>query len=286
MQRRIKIIVTGANGQLGHSLRELAGEHPDLEFYFFTKVELSIADEAAVNQVFAAIRPDWCINAAAYTLVDKAESDAENAFLINGTAVGYLANACHSVGAKLVHISTDYVFAGNNNRPYQPYDPIEPLNTYGASKAEGERLALKGQPDSYIIRTSWLYGKQGNNFVKTMKRLMSEREQIGVVSDQQGCPTNVDDLSDAIIRLINHVPSVAPGIYHFSDSGVTTWHGFATAIKEITGSNCIINPVDTAAYPTPAKRPAYSVMDTSKLSEALQMKIPFWRDSLERYLKA
>lgn len=286
MNKRLRILVTGAHGQLGHSLRMMAGAYPQLEFHFFSRAELSIADEENVNKVFLALKPDWCINTAAYTLVDKAETDQESAFMINGVAVGYLAKASRSVGAKFIHISTDYVFAGNHSAPYLPDDPIDPLNIYGASKAEGEKRALQFQPDSYIIRTSWLYGKEGNNFVKTMQRLMNERDQIGVVCDQQGSPTNADDLAMAIIHLILKGQNVQPGIYHFSNSGVTTWHGFASAIKEIMGSQCIINAVPTSAYPTPAKRPAYSVMDTTKIKLALDMDIPEWRDSLERYLKA
>lgn len=285
MSNRKKIIVTGASGQLGSGIMDLAGDYPGLEFIFLTREQLPIDDEAAVRDLFEREKPAGCINAAAYTAVDKAETDREAAFRINAYAVGNLAAACSSCNAFLVHVSTDYVFPGKNTRPYREDDLINPVNTYGASKAEGEMLALKNNPDTYIIRTSWLYGRKGHNFVRTMQRLMGERDKLGVVNDQEGSPTNADDLAGIILKIITSPQKVAPGIYHFSNSGTTTWFGFASAIKELTGSSCDVFPVDTAAFPTPARRPAYSVMDTSKISTALGIRIPGWRESLEGFLR-
>lgn len=282
---RIKVLVTGAGGQLGNAFRLLAGKYPDIEFLLMKKEELSIKDAEALHSFFNKHKIDWCINAAAYTQVDKAESDAENAKMINGIAVGYLASACRSIKAKLIHISTDYVFSGVHDKPWKETDPIDPLNTYGYTKAIGEKEALESNSDTYVIRTSWLYGEQGNNFVKTMIRLMGEREQLGVVDDQYGSPTYTGDLAEAIIRLILSEITIAPGVYHYSNDGFTTWYGFASAIREMIRSGCQVKPVDTASYPTPAKRPAYSVMDTSKIRTALSIEIPDWRASLRKYLK-
>lgn len=284
MAARIKVLVTGAGGQLGHCFRELAGKYPEIEFLLMKKEELSIADEPQLQEFFRLHKPDWCVNTAAYTMVDKAESDVENASMINGTAVGYLASACFSTGTRLVHVSTDYVFSGVQDKPWKESDPIDPVNAYGSSKALGEKLAIEKNFGTYVIRTSWLYGKHGNNFVKTMIRLMGEREQLGVVNDQYGSPTYAGDLAETIIRLILLEKTVTPGIYHFSNSGNTTWYGFASAIREMIHSKCEVKPVDTASYPTPARRPAYSVMDNSKISQALSIEIPHWRDSLSKFI--
>jgi dTDP-4-dehydrorhamnose reductase len=281
---RIKVLVTGAGGQLGNAFRLLAGKYPDLEFILLRKEELSIADQDALKVFFNKHKPDWCVNTAAYTQVDKAESDAENARMINGLAVGFLASACNEVNAKLIHISTDYVFSGTHDKPWKETDLISPINMYGHTKALGEKEAMEKNPDTYVIRTSWLYGEQGNNFVKTMIRLMGEREQLGVVNDQFGSPTYTGDLAEAVVRLILSGSAVGAGVYHFSNAGVTTWYGFASQINELIHSKCKVNPVDTASYPTPAKRPAYSVLDTSKIRGALYLEIPDWKDSLKKYL--
>lgn len=281
----LKVMVTGASGQLGSAIRDLSADYPNASFDFLSKDRLSITDEWALNEYLKKNKPDWCINTAAYTLVDKAEAEKEQAFSVNGIAVGTLAGLCKKNGTKFIHISTDYVFDGKGSCPYKEDDPIHPINTYGASKAEGERLVREQYPEgSWIIRTSWVYGHQGNNFVKTMRRLMGERDQLGVVSDQQGCPTNAADLALAIMKIVFSQRPVPAGIYHFSNTGVTTWYEFACTIKEMTGASCLINPVPTTSYPTPAVRPAYSVMDTSKISKALGMEIPLWKDSLRRYL--
>jgi len=278
-------LVTGASGQLGHAIKEIAGSFPSLEFHLLSREQLSLTDNDALNNFFLKHSPDWCINAAAYTLVDKSEIEKEQAMLINGAALGNLASLCKVYNTSLIHISTDYVFDGNGTSPYKENAPINPVNTYGASKAEGERQAISQGGNVYIIRTSWVYGKEGNNFVKTMIRLMKERTELGVVNDQFGCPTNASDLAEVIMKVILSHPIIPSGIYHYSNSGVTTWYDFALAIKELTGSTCEVRPVDTASYPTPAKRPAYSVMDTSKISKALSIDIINWRESLKAFLK-
>lgn len=285
MSHRVKVLVTGAGGQLGTALRDLAGAHPSIEFHFCTREELSITDEASLRIFFDRLKPDWCVNTAAYTLVDRAETEKEQSRLVNATAVGLLATVCKEHAASLIHISTDYVFNGQGTRPYRAEDPVDPVNTYGATKAEGEKLAMETEGKVYIIRTSWVYGRQGNNFVKTMKRLMSERESVGVVNDQTGCPTNAADLAEAIVKIILANPAVTPGIYQYSNAGVTTWYEFATAIRDFIRSSCTVKPIGTADFPTPAKRPGYSVMDTSKLSDALHMQPPHWKDSLEMFLR-
>jgi len=285
LSQRIKILVTGASGQLGHAIKKMAGNFPSLEFHLLPREQLSLTDNDALNNFFLKHSPDWCINTAAYTLVDKSEIEKEQAMLVNGAAVGNLASLCKVYNTSLIHISTDYVFDGNGTSPYTANAPINPINTYGVSKAEGERQAISQGGNVYIIRTSWVYGKEGNNFVKTMIRLMKDRAELGIVNDQFGCPTNASDLAEVIMKIILSHPIIPSGIYHYSNSGVTTWYHFALAIKELTGSTCEVRPVDTASYPTPAKRPAYSVMDTSKISKALSIDIINWRESLKAFLK-
>lgn len=279
-----RIIVTGANGQLGSEIKFLAEAYPDFEFYFFAKSDLTIDDEEAVQQKFEEIQPAFCINCAAYTAVDKAESEQEQAFRINGWSTGVLAGAAEKVGAKFIHVSTDYVFNGKGTRPYLEHDEVEPVNAYGASKLSGEQLAFEKNPDSIIIRTSWVYSVYGANFVKTMMRLMRDRESLGVVSDQQGSPTYAADLAMVIMNIIASGTWHA-GIYHYSNEGVISWYDFASAIRELTDSKCVVNPISTAQFPTPAKRPAYSVFDTSKLKNTFGLEIPNWKDSLSVCIK-
>jgi dTDP-4-dehydrorhamnose reductase len=273
------IIVTGANGQLGSELRFLSEAYPDYAFHFFGRTELAIDDEQEVNARFAALKPAFCINCAAYTAVDKAESEMEQAFKINGWSTGILAKASALCGARFIHVSTDYVFNGQGTRPYLEDDAVEPVNAYGASKLNGEQLALENNPEAVIIRTSWVYSEYGANFVKTMIRLMKDRETLGVVSDQQGSPTYAADLALVIMNIIG-ADVWKPGIYHYSNEGVITWFDFASAIREMIKSNCIVNPIKSEQFPTPAKRPAYSVFDTSKLKQTFSLEIPHWKDSL------
>ncbi len=286
MSNKLTILVTGANGQLGKELQLLAPEFPDHQFLFTTRADLDIEEPAAMEKYFAAHSIDYCINCAAYTAVDKAESDKEQAYFINAYAVACIADTCHQNGTQLIHISTDYVFDGKANRPYKETDRTRPVSVYGKSKMHGEELALRNEPTAIIIRTSWLYSSFKNNFVKTMLRLMKEKESINVVNDQVGSPTYAADLAAAILHIIvsgkgkeNH------GIYHYTNAGVTTWYEFAVAIKELTGSSCVVNPITTAEYPTAATRPAYSVMDTTKIKETFGLVIPAWEESLKRCLE-
>lgn len=278
------IIVTGANGQLGKELRDLADAYPQFDFIFLSREELSIHDREKVKGYFEKVRPAFCINCAAYTGVDKAETDKELAMLVNGDAVGILALVCKSFDTKFVHVSTDYVFDGTSTTPYREDDKTIAVNYYGTTKLKGEELAVENNKSSIIIRTSWVYSVYGNNFVKTMLRLMKERETLNVVNDQLGSPTYAADLAQAIMHIIVKTQAEAaawiPGIYHYSNEGVTSWFDFAVAIKEFSGSKCIIHPIPTAAYPTPAKRPAYSAFDKTKIKQVYQLTIGDWKSRL------
>ena len=279
------ILVTGANGQLGSEMQVLTIAYPNYNFLFVTKDKLAIDDEEAVKQYFLDHKIDYCVNCAAYTAVDKAETEVEKALLINGTAVGNLAAICKLNNTQFIHISTDYVFDGTATSPYKEDNVVSPVNSYGATKLKGEDLALHYNPASIIIRTSWVYSSFGNNFVKTMLRLMKEREQISVVSDQVGCPTYAADLAGAIMQIITTKNTKEQaGIYNYSNAGVINWHQFAVAIKELTDSKCLVNPIPSSQYPTPAKRPAYSVLDTSKIQKNFNIQIPEWKDSLQKCL--
>jgi len=291
-----KILVTGAYGQLGTSLKNLSAAYTAFDFIFVDRDVLPIQQAELVAQYFATVRPAYCINAAAYTAVDKAETDKEEAFLVNGDGAGILASACHQYGAKFIHVSTDYVFDGASPDPYKETDRTNPTNTYGLSKLRGEALCLLNNADAIIIRTAWVYAEHGNNFVKTMLRLMKERPEINVVSDQVGAPTYAGDLAEAILKIVNRESAIGnngghsdikwvPGIYHYSNKGRISWYDFAVAIKELSGSACKVNPILTTQYPTPAKRPAFSLLDTHKIQYTYQLTIPEWKDSLQRCLQ-
>ncbi|MFT3681744.1 MAG: dTDP-4-dehydrorhamnose reductase [Ferruginibacter sp.] len=282
------ILVTGANGQLGNEMQVVSKQYPAYNFLFVTREQLAIDDIDAVTKYFAEHAVDVCVNCAAYTAVDKAESETEKANAINGTAVGNLAALCKQYNAAFIHISTDYVFDGTASTPYKADHPVNPVNAYGASKLLGEQLAIQNNPASVIIRTSWVYSSFGNNFVKTMMRLMKDRESLNVVADQEGCPTYAADLAAAIMKIVEQLPhqfndsDPAATIFSYSNAGEITWHQFAQAIKEISGSKCVVNPIPSSQYPTPAKRPAYSVMDISKIENTFHLSAPAWRDSLEK----
>lgn len=284
--KQATILVTGANGQLGKELQVLAPDFPSCNFLFVAKDDLNIAEAAATEEYFAEQRIDFCINCAAYTAVDKAESEPDNAFLINGIAVATLAAVCKEHDTRLIHISTDYVFDGTATQPYKETDQTNPVSVYGRSKLQGEVSAIENCPSAIIIRTAWLYSSFGKNFVKTMLRLMQERESINVVNDQLGCPTYAADLAAAIIQIIVSGQSKdKPGIYHYANAGITNWYEFAVAIKDLSGSTCAVNPITTAEYPTAAKRPAYSVLDTSKITSTFHLAIPAWQKSLKSCLQ-
>jgi dTDP-4-dehydrorhamnose reductase len=277
---RQKILVTGANGQLGRELQQLAPAFPQFEFIFADRTTLNLDNPGTVTDIFTREQPAWCINCAAYTAVDKAESEKDLAFLINGEAVGHLAAACRATNTRLIHISTDYVFDGLSATPLKESDPTNPINTYGASKLAGEQQALQHNPDAtLIIRTSWVYSEFGNNFVKTMIRLMKEKPAINVVSDQIGSPTYAADLAAAILHIIA-APTFVPGRYHYSNEGEISWYQFASAIRDLTHSTCTVNPIPTSQYPTPAKRPHYSLLDKSLIRDTYHLSIPDWRPSL------
>ncbi|HYC27937.1 MAG TPA: dTDP-4-dehydrorhamnose reductase [Chitinophagaceae bacterium] len=278
----LKILITGANGQLGNEFRSLATRYHNDSFIFLSRQELSIDDAGNVQQVLRQHNPDWVVNCAAYTAVDKAETEKEQAMAINAEGAGILASVCTELGAKFIHISTDYVFDGSSADPYNEDAATSPINTYGHTKLRGEQLVLQNNPDAIIIRTSWVYSYFGNNFVKTMMRLMKERESINVVSDQVGSPTYAADLASAIMHII-HSPNAkkASGIFHYSNEGRISWYEFAQAIKELIGSNCCVNPIPSSQYPTPARRPQYSLLDKSRIRGAFDLEIPDWRKSLE-----
>lgn len=275
-----KILVTGAHGQLGNELNKLAAAQGNYLFTFADHVHFDIADQKAVKDFIAKDAYAFVINCAAYTAVDKAETDKETAFKVNGDAAGYLAAACKATGAKLIHISTDFVFDGTISRPLLEDDPVNPLGVYGASKLEGEKLVVTHNPGSIIIRTSWLYSSFGNNFVKTIIRLCKEKPALNIIADQVGSPTYARDLAAAILHIINSGKWTA-GVYNYGNEGVASWYDFAIAIRDMAGLSTPINPIETFQYPTPATRPKYSVLNKRKIKETFGLQIPYWRDSLK-----
>lgn len=283
MKSKHKILITGSNGQLGKELKRLENSYSQFNFIFLSREDLPIHHYELVRNFFKGYQPQFLINCAAYTAVDRAESEKELAFQVNGESVGVLAAVCKEYGTKLIHISTDYVFDGTATIPYKEESLTNPQSVYGASKLEGEKEALRFNPDSIIIRTSWVYSEFGKNFVKTMLKLMSEREELNVVSDQFGSPTYAADLAEAILQIISS-GQWHPGIYHFSNEGIISWYEFAVAVKELSGNICKVNPIPTSQYPTPAKRPAYSVLDKTKIQSAFSVRIKDWKASLETCL--
>jgi dTDP-4-dehydrorhamnose reductase len=279
-----KILITGGDGQLGRSLRQKLKENPltDYSFVFTDVRELNIMDEMFVKTYFSSNTFDYVINCAAYTAVDKAESEQETAHSLNADAVKYLAEASASQKATFIHISTDYVFSGEESSPRKENDPVAPLGVYGQTKLKGEEYARKYNPKTYIIRTAWLYSPYGSNFVNTMLKLFKEREEINVVDDQTGSPTNALDLADAILSIIRN-DSKAYGIYHYSNEGECSWYQFAEEIKKLGKFDIKINPVPTSEYPTPAKRPRYSLLDKTKVKTTFGISIRDWRESLKNY---
>jgi len=289
------ILVSGKNGQLGKELQDIASADSTHKFVFFDREELNIADKNVLQYAFENYQPSFFINCAAYTAVDKAETEQEQAYLINAEAVGNIAKQCQQSNTKLIHISTDYVFNGKGTSPYKPDDKTDPVNYYGYTKLLGEQLAINNNPNTNIIRTSWVYSKYGNNFVKTMLRLMKERKEINVVNDQRGSPTYAKDLAEAILEIVDSeqltvnnslLTTHRSPIYHFSNEGIISWYDFAVAIKDIKQLDCVVNPIPTTSYPTPAKRPAYSGLDKTKIANTFNIHIKDWKQSLNECLRA
>ena len=281
-----KILVTGANGQLGSEIRKLSELFPDFSFVFTDLNELDITSPKAVETMLLEEKPEYLINCAAYTAVDKAETEEETAWLINAVAPAILAEKSKTIGCRFIQISTDYVFNGKNFEPYQEDDQVCPTSAYGRTKLEGELISLSNNPETLVIRTSWLYSSFGNNFVKSMIRLGREREELNVIFDQIGTPTFAEDLALTILQIIHKIESkvceFVPGIYHFSDEGVCSWYDFAIAVHQIYGIKCTVNAIESKDYPSPVKRPPYSVLNKSKIKSIFGIQIPYWRTSLEK----
>lgn len=288
------ILITGANGQVGQCFRQLATRYPQWRFIFNDYPELDITDRGMVFRFFRSLREDnlrWCVNCAAYTAVDKAESEPEKARKINVTGAKILAEACAEQGIPLVHLSTDYVYHNRQNTPFRESDPVSPKSVYARTKLAGDRAVSKANPLSMIVRTSWVYSEFGSNFVKTMLRLGAGRPQLNVVFDQIGTPTYAPDLAGAILEIFQKIenkeviPERAAGIWHYSNEGVTSWYDFAKAIFDLKKMPCSVNPIETKEYPTPAQRPPFSLLNKTKIKTAFGITIPYWRDSLEMCLR-
>ncbi len=276
-----KILVTGAHGQVGTELNFLSSLLENLSFTFVDRVALDITDFDAVTKFLSNGNFGVLINCAAYTTVDKAESEAELAFKINADGVGILAKTCKDFHCKFIHISTDFIFDGNTSIPLLEDQSTNPLSVYGASKLAGEKLALENNPDTIIIRTSWVYSSFGNNFVKTILKLCKERESLNIIYDQIGTPTYARDLAAAILKIVQQ-ETWKPGVYNYSNEGVASWYDFAIAVRDMAGLKTKLSPIETSQYPTPAVRPKYSVLNKKKIKEAFGFEIPYWRDSLHK----
>ncbi len=277
----VDLLITGVYGQLGRALERLARQR-GLTVAGHDLDTLDICDRERVAELVGRLAPRTLVNCAAFTAVDACEADEAAATAINGTAVGHLAAACNAAGARLVHLSTDYVFAGDGDRPYAEADPVAPASAYGRSKLEGERLARTADRH-LIVRTAWLYGHGGSNFVEAIRRQIDGgAASLRVVADQVGCPTLCDDLAEALLDLVD---AGAEGVVHAVNSGSTSWHGFAVEIARLLGAEVTIHAVTTADFPRPARRPAYSVLDTSRLAGMIGRHLPPWQNALDRYLE-
>ena len=282
-----KILVTGANGQLGWELAQAASAYPNFEFVFVDRNALDLSKPDEFKGIFELFNPNAIINTAAYTAVDKAETEKVLATTINATAVKQLAHIAKERNIPFITYSTDYVFNGNATSPYLTDTALEPINFYGQSKAEGELLAIAENPSTIIIRTSWVFSSHGNNFVKTMMRLMKERDALNIVGDQTGRPTYAKDLALAsikMIELLNEGKNIK-GIYHYANTGETTWFGFAEKIKALAGLECDLTAITSDQFPTSAKRPFYSVLDTQKIEKELNIQIPHWETALQECIE-
>ena len=281
----MRVLITGSNGQLGSEIKELAIKYKKTDFIFKDLPELDICNFEALQAFILVNNINAVINCAAYTAVDKAEEDAEIAEQVNSKGVINLVNALQTVNGKLIHISTDYVFDGNHFLPYKESDPVNPIGVYGETKRAGELAVINSAIDSIVIRNSWLYSSFGSNFVKTMLRLGSEKENLGVIFDQVGTPTFARDLAKTCLDILTGVNALkiskAGNLYHYSNEGVASWYDFAISIMELGGVNCKVNPIQTKDYPTLARRPHFSVFNKSKIKTDFEIEIPYWRDSLK-----
>jgi len=273
------IVVFGASGQLGQCLKTVAERRGITSIYFPGETEANILNKEALKLIFESQKPAWCINCAAYTAVDKAEDDVDMARNINKVGVDNIAALCAEYGSTLVHVSTDFIFKGDTPVPLVEDDIAEPINVYGLTKLEGEQVVVDQLQKYYILRTSWLYSEYGNNFVKTMLKLGADRDELKIIADQTGTPTYAIDLAGAILDIIGSVIT-AYGAYHYSNEGTASWYDFAKAIFDISNTEVKTLPIRTHEYPTRAIRPAYSVMDKTKIKKTFNIEIPYWRDSL------
>lgn len=278
------ILVTGGNGQLGNCIQKISKDYPEFNFIFTDSDTLDITNKDDVFNFFWQNEPAYCINAAAYTAVDLAETDIEKAFLVNADGTENLAEACNEYEAQFIHVSTDYVFDGENQLPYTEDDFTNPIGVYGASKLSGEELALEANPSTVIIRTSWVYSEFGKNFVKTMLNLFSIKEELGIVADQFGQPTNANDLAETIMKIVKST-NLVPGIFNYSNYGKISWFDFANRIKELSQFNVKLKPLETSQYPTPAKRPKNSTLDLQKIQTTYNIEPKNWESSLEDCIK-
>jgi dTDP-4-dehydrorhamnose reductase len=282
-----KILITGANGQLGWELGQLAKSYPAFEFVLVDRSKLDLTFPETFEKIIHSIAPDCIVNTAAYTAVDKSETEKELSYTVNATAVQALASICKNLAIPFITYSTDYVFDGEATQPYTISTKVDPVNYYGSTKADGETMAMEANENTIIIRTSWVFSSHGNNFVKTMMRLMKERAQLNIVADQKGRPTYARDLAIATMQMIKDMNAgkSIKGVYHYANQGETTWYDFAAKIKAIAGLTCEVQPIETKDFPTPAKRPAYSVLDTSTIEQDLAIDIPHWEAALESCIK-
>jgi len=279
-----KILVTGANGQLSSELKKLTKKSINSKFTFVGRDDMSLEDNVAITRYLNINKPDIIINAGAYTAVDKAESEKELSEQVNHYSVDIISKWSTKNNAKLIHISTDYVFDGKSNTPYKENDPTSPINWYGETKLRSEKTIKDNATDAVVIRTSWVYSEYGNNFVKTMLRLMNKYEEISVVDDQIGTPTYALDLARVLINIIES-KSWVPGVFHYSNEGKISWYDFAVKIAELKKLNCKINPISSHQFPTIAARPNYSLLDKNKISKTYKVSIPKWEDSLKECLQ-
>ncbi len=279
----MRIVITGASGQLGSELKDLLLDNIEKECYFLDRKQLPLDQIQIIQQILAMYEPDLIIHAGAYTAVDKAEEDQVNADLVNHVACEEIAQYCHLHGTRLITISTDYVFDGSSAAALTETAETAPINVYGQTKLAGEQAIQKWCPDAIIIRTSWVYSTYGKNFVKTMCRLMDERDEVGVINDQIGSPTYAKDLALAIVKIVDS-SKWEGGIYHYSNEGEISWYDFAVAIRDFRSFDCEVKPIPTSAYPTPARRPKYSLLDKSKIKAIFAVEVPRWEISLAKML--